>query len=76
MGQVAAQSCKDHNVVRTQCHGVGEGEEEWASEDRHDTSRGRQIKVAYRMADDWCALGYDDTLQGGVTQSQVALYRQ
>lgn len=49
-------------------------EQEWASKDRHDVGRRRQVEFTDRMADDRCATGDEHAFDGRVTQTQFALH--
>ena len=74
VSQVVAKADKNHNVVGPERHAIGEREQEWASKDRHDVGRRRQVEFTDRMADDRCATGDEHAFDGRVTQTQLALH--
>lgn len=69
MGQVVSKSDKDHDVVRSKCHGGGKGEQKRAAKHRDDVGGRGQVEFADRMADDGCASNHDHALKGGITQA-------
>ena len=76
VGQVVAEADENDNVIGPERHGIGEGQEKWATKDGGNVSGGRQVEFTDRMADDRCSARHHDAFDGGVPQTQFALHGQ
>src|SRR3712207_8179983 len=73
---MVAQPHQYDDIVLPESQGIGQREKEGPAKHGNESSRGRKIKLADRVADNRRAGGYYDAFDGRVTQTQLALHRQ